>query len=350
MAIQSEQKLAVLIDADNISASLAGEIFKNAYAIGMPIARRAYGMVNCFTGDGGWAKVQREYGVVARPQVSNVSGKNIADIALVIDAMEFLYKSPCGGICVVSCDSDFSALAAKIREGGKAAYGMGGPKTPASFRNACTKFFELPQTGKGALANKSKSTSPTCPRCGGMLKLAWTKTRSKCYTCVACGGVSSRIDALKMAVSQESMAEMLDAAKRHEQPGCSCPSCGVSMSILKVSVGKKHVDIDVCGNCRTIWYDKGEFEAIAPQDGLLNATISAGKAYRRETVLAVAADLRSGHLKVSNRKSLNDVLRASYHVPVPDISPVISTLQSQRVIQVEAKTGAVRVVRANGQK
>ena len=89
MAVQAEQRLAILIDADNISASLAGDIFKKAYAIGTPIARRAYGMVNCFTADGGWARAQREYGVVARPQVSNVSGKNVADIALVIDAMEF---------------------------------------------------------------------------------------------------------------------------------------------------------------------------------------------------------------------------------------------------------------------
>ena len=350
MTMQSEQKLAVLIDADNISAALAGDIFKKAYAIGTPIARRAYGMVNCFTADGGWAKAQREYGVVARPQVSNVSGKNVADIALVIDAMEFLYRSPCDGICVVSCDSDFSALAAKIREGGKAAYGMGGPKTPASFRNACTKFFELPQVGKGVLANKTKPVAPTCPRCGGKLGVSWTKSRAKCYTCASCGGMSSRVDALKMAVSQESLAEMIDAAKRHEQPGCSCPSCGASMSILKVSAGKKHVEVDVCGNCRTIWYDKGEFEALAPQDGLLNVTVSAGKAYRRETVLVVAADLRSGHLKVLNKKALDNVLRTSYHVPAPDVSAVVSTLQSQRVIQIDSKSGTVKVVKANERK
>ena len=345
MAVQAEQRLAILIDADNISASLAGDIFKKAYAIGTPIARRAYGMVNCFTADGGWARAQREYGVVARPQVSNVSGKNVADIALVIDAMEFLYKSPCDGICVVSCDSDFSALAAKIREGGKAAFGMGGPKTPASFRNACTKFFELRQIGKKVSTNTAKNAAPTCPRCGGRLTEAWTKSKSKCYTCTACGGMSSRIDVLKKTVSQESMAEMISAAKRHEQPGCSCPSCGASMSILKVSAGKRHVEIDVCGSCRTIWYDKGEFEALVPQDGLLSATVTAGKAYRRETVLAVVADLRSGHLKVLNKKSLETVLRVSYHVPLPDVSPIISTLQCQRVIQINNKTGAVTVVR-----
>ena len=48
---QTQQRLAVLIDADNISAALAGEIFKKVYAIGMPIARRAYGMINCFASD-----------------------------------------------------------------------------------------------------------------------------------------------------------------------------------------------------------------------------------------------------------------------------------------------------------
>ena len=147
-------------------------------------------------------------------------------------------------------------------------------------------------------------------------------------------------------LSQESLAEMIEAAKRHEQPGCSCPGCGASMSILRVSVGKRHVEIDVCGACRTIWYDKGEFETLVPQDGPLSATVTAGKAYRRETVLAVAADLRSGHLKILNKKSLDAVLRVSYHVPVPDVSPIISALQSQRVIQIDSKSGAVKVVKA----
>ena len=214
MTTSVEHRLAVLIDADNISAMLAGEIFKKAYSIGTPIARRAYGMVNCFNSNGGWAKAQRDFGVVARPQVSNVSKKNVADIALVIDAMEFLYRNPCEGICIVSCDSDFSALASKIREGGKAAYGMGGPKTPASFRNACTKFFELHPEGTGASTGNAKPSTPTCPRCGGKLEIAWTKSNFKCFTCASCGGMSSKIDALKKAVSSESMAEMISAAQR----------------------------------------------------------------------------------------------------------------------------------------
>ena len=41
-------------------------------------------------------------------------------------------------------ECDFTAVAAKIREVGKFAYGIGGAKTPASFRVACSAFHELP--------------------------------------------------------------------------------------------------------------------------------------------------------------------------------------------------------------
>ena len=115
---QTIRNLAVLIDADNVSAAHAGFIFATARKLGDPLVRRAYGMVNCFSQEKGWWNAQREYGIVARPQVSNVSGKNVADIALVIDAMEHLYKKTCDAFCIVSSDSDFTALAAKIREEG----------------------------------------------------------------------------------------------------------------------------------------------------------------------------------------------------------------------------------------
>ena len=80
-------RLAVLIDADNVSPAQVSEIFKTVSPLGEPIVRRAYGMVNCFSVSGGWNVAQREYGIVSKPQVSNVSGKNVADIALVIDSV-----------------------------------------------------------------------------------------------------------------------------------------------------------------------------------------------------------------------------------------------------------------------
>ena len=125
------------------------------------------------------------------------------------------------------------------------------------------------------------------------------------------------------------------------------------MSLLKVAAGKKYVEIDVCGNCRTIWYDKGEFETLTPQDGLLDATISAGKAYRREIVIAVTADLRGGRRRVGDMAGLKVLLKSVYHVPTPDIAPIIGALQSQRVIWHNSKTdriGLVQTEKAAGVK
>jgi uncharacterized LabA/DUF88 family protein len=68
-------------------------------------------------------------------------GKNASDIALVIDAMDLLHSGRFDGFCLVSSDSDFTRLAARIREEGVEVYGFGEQKTPESFRQACKRFI-----------------------------------------------------------------------------------------------------------------------------------------------------------------------------------------------------------------
>lgn len=346
-AVKSEnmpmrKSVAVLIDADNVSSSKVGEILNIARGIGEPIVRRAYGMVGCFSSADGWQRTQREYGVVAKPQVSNITGKNVADIALVIDAMELLYKGVCDAICVVSSDSDYTALAAKIREGGKAIYGIGGEKTPESFRKACTKFFVL-SVRKGTPTKGKRVVETLCPRCGKKLTSSHTKSLLHCKTCVACGGMSVKLPDMRKSFAAESIAAIDELAKRHEQPGCVCPDCGSSMSLVRVASGKIHVEIDVCPKCKTVWYDKDEFEALVPNDGALQATVSAGKAYRRELVLTLTADLRGKRQKVPDLGALKTILKKVYHVPGPDIQPVISALMSQRIIKAD-KSGKITLI------
>ena len=200
--------IAVLIDADNVSATSVEGIFKIVARLGEPIVRRAYGMVSCFSTTDGWTKAQREYGIVARPLVSNVTHKNVADIALVIDAMSLLYKSHCQGICIVSSDSDFTALAARIREESKAVYGIGEAKTPDSFRRACTEFFLLRLTGKPSdkgIQQAAVKKESICPRCGAALIASRTKSNQDCKVCPACGGMTAKISTLKNVFAEESL-------------------------------------------------------------------------------------------------------------------------------------------------
>ena len=345
--------IAVLIDADNISPTSIESIFKIVGKLGEPIVRRAYGMVSCFSGTEGWTKAQREYGIVARPQVSNVPHKNVADIALVIDAMSLLYKGACKGICIVSSDSDFAALAAIIREEGKAVYGIGEKKTPESFRQACTQFFMLNLSGAKKAESApvpstdnmqaKKGPSYICPRCGGKLSPSRTKSNQNCRMCDSCGGMTAKLSTLKKVFAEESLTELKERAKKHEQSGCVCPDCGSQMSILRVSTGNQRVEIDVCATCGAIWYDKDELEMLVPDDGLLLPTVSAGKAYRRDLCTALSADLRGGRLYTDNVSNFKNTLKNVYHVPVPDIQPIIGALQAQKVITVDSKTGHIKI-------
>ena len=161
--------------------------------------------------------------------------------------------------------------------------------------------------------------------------------------------MSVKLPDMRKSFAAESIAAIDALAQKHEQAGCVCPDCGSSMSLVRVASGKKKIEIDVCPRCKTVWYDKDEFEALVPNDGVVQTSVSAGKAYRRELVLAVTADLRAGRLAVKDIGAMKTVLKKSYHAPAPDIQPVIGALQSQRVIKLD-KSGKVTVCVGDAKK
>src|SRR3546814_2501765 len=85
--------------------------------------------------DLGWTEVLAAHAIMPHQNFANVGGKNASDIALVIDAMDLMHSGRFDGFCLVSSDSDFTRLAARIREQGIAVYGFGEQKTPQSFRS-----------------------------------------------------------------------------------------------------------------------------------------------------------------------------------------------------------------------
>jgi hypothetical protein len=148
-------RLAVLIDADNTSARVAEGLFLEIAKLGEASVRRIYGDFAAQTMKG-WAEVLPRHAIVPQQNFAYTTGKNSADIALVIDAMDLLHSGRFDGFCLVSSDSDFTRLAARVREHGLDAYGFGQRKTPAAFRQACKRFIFtenlMPEPAPGAAA------------------------------------------------------------------------------------------------------------------------------------------------------------------------------------------------------
>ena len=150
-------RLAVLIDADNASARIADGLFAEIAKIGEASVRRIYGD---FSGTRlkSWASVLAQHAIMPHQNFANTVGKNASDIALVIDAMDLLHSGRFDAFCLVSSDSDFTRLAARIREQGVDVYGFGEQKTPESFRQACKRFIYtenlLPEAPAGVPARE----------------------------------------------------------------------------------------------------------------------------------------------------------------------------------------------------
>jgi uncharacterized LabA/DUF88 family protein len=164
MAEPRAPRLCVLIDADNVPASYAEAIFDEIAGMGEASVRRIYGDWSA-TRLGAWARKVAALGMVADQQFSNTKGKNASDIGLVIAAMDFLHSGLFDGFVLVSSDSDFTRLAARIREQGLDVYGIGEKKTPEAFRMACKRFIYVENLDDTppVQPTESKQESPTKP-------------------------------------------------------------------------------------------------------------------------------------------------------------------------------------------
>ena len=87
-----------------------------------------------------WLTIAREH---ALQPMLQLGGKNAADIAITIAAMDALHAGKIEAAILVTSDQDLSALATRLRGAGIKVIGLGLPNTPASLRKACSDFTEL---------------------------------------------------------------------------------------------------------------------------------------------------------------------------------------------------------------
>jgi len=107
-----DNKIAVLIDGDNIPSKYIKEMMEEIAKYGTPTIKRIYG---------DWTK----------PYLTKWK------------QVDILYSEKVDGFCLVSSDSDFTKLATRLREAAMVVYGMGEKKTPNPFIVACDKFIYL---------------------------------------------------------------------------------------------------------------------------------------------------------------------------------------------------------------
>lgn len=137
-----DEKLAVLIDADNVPYAHVKEMLDEIAKYGNPTIKRIYADWTKPTMSG-WKNVLLENAITPIQQYSYTTGKNSSDSALIIDAMDLLYSKRVDGFCIVSSDSDFTRLATRLREAGMFVIGIGEKKTPRPFITACDKFIYI---------------------------------------------------------------------------------------------------------------------------------------------------------------------------------------------------------------
>jgi NYN domain/OST-HTH/LOTUS domain len=159
-----DARLAVLIDADNTSASHADNLLEEIAKYGTPTVKRAYGdwtdqhLVR-------WRDQFVKQAIQPVQQFAYTKGKNSSDSALIIDAMDLLYSGNLDAFAIVSSDSDFTRLAMRLRESGATVYGLGRRKTPQSFQSACNRFIFLENLGaaEGADGEPGDESAPPLP-------------------------------------------------------------------------------------------------------------------------------------------------------------------------------------------
>ena len=169
--------IALLIDADNASADGIDPVLTVLAELGQVNIRRAYGnwakpaLKN-------WSAITHQYGLQPVQQFDLTRGKNATDMAMTIDAMDLLYRGKVDGFGIMSSDSDFTPLVARLRQDGVLVYGFGNAQAPEAFRTACTRYIDVSQLIKTAAAETQvRPAQAIDPELIELLSNAWKSAK-----------------------------------------------------------------------------------------------------------------------------------------------------------------------------
>lgn len=160
--IPKKDKIAIFLDAENLTEWITNngveKLISELSAIGQCIVRRAYGKWGSNTK---LQEILNKQGFEFIHTFHPVSGKNSADIQLIVDAMEYATQiEELHWFALATGDSDFSPLFRRLREIGKEVIGVG-PQSPLSdsVKTSCSRFIYTDNKEKEKIKNSSKKTN-----------------------------------------------------------------------------------------------------------------------------------------------------------------------------------------------
>ena len=153
----NEARIALLIDADNVSTDVVERVLERLDALGHRLQhRRAYGSVQKA---GEFSELARQHAIRFLP--STFAGPNATDLALAIDAVELVLRHPVDEVVLVSSDRDFAPLIVRLRELGcrVTGYGQQGKSSRDVARDYLRVYDDFEVIGPLEAATRARKTA-----------------------------------------------------------------------------------------------------------------------------------------------------------------------------------------------
>lgn len=174
-----------------------------------------------------------------------------------------------------------------------------------------------------------------CPRCSAATEQVDIKS-VKVDRCTGCGGTWHDVGELRLLKDEESRGDYrwidMELWRAREefhpdtQDGLSCPSDGQTMTT--VHYGKSDVQIDICGTCRGIWLDKGEYRKVLAylEDVVNEQTASDYVGNLKDEFLEIFTGPEGFRSELADFTKVLSLLQLRFAVQHPDLTATLRSI------------------------
>ena len=149
-------RFAMLIDAENVPARLAPELFRQVSELGEMVHCLIFGDWRSEQGKN-WKAIANSSQPISLVQRLGQAGiKNSTDISMVIGAMDLLHRDNLDGFCLVSGDGDFVPLVHRLQSAGLWVYGYARRSPSQALAKSCNRFTMLDNPSLSHIASISQ--------------------------------------------------------------------------------------------------------------------------------------------------------------------------------------------------